>query len=166
MKAQLGPLWAKISSISFYCSSPLGTDYSRSFEAFTALDSISGETDPPVLWKRKTAKRYESLTETHPAIPLTLQPLYTGMSLSVPSGGFRKGVGTGSKRPSMAAASSAPISLELRLLCVHSSTQYLLEYLVSGPAALMLTSLVRNSVSITSLPSKTRQASLIALKVS
>lgn len=66
----------------------------------------------------------------------------------------------------MEAASSKPISLELKLLCVNSSLKYLLENFVRGPAALMLASLVWNLASITSLPSKTRQASLMALKVS
>lgn len=62
------------------------------------------------------------MKEIHFDVPLILQHLYMGMSLSVPSGGLETGLEVGSKRVSIDAASSEPISLELKLLCVHSPT--------------------------------------------
>lgn len=70
-----------------------------------------------------TAKTTRAMTvqDSHSGIPLILHPLYMGMSPSVPSGGWGQGVRVGWKRPSMDVASSKPTSLELKLLCVHSS---------------------------------------------
>lgn len=141
--------------------------YIRNLECCTAMRwHLRWDGPACTVEEQKYQRGNGSVTETRLDIPWTLQCLYTGMSLSEPSGGSKLGWGVGSKRLSMETASSKPISSELKLLCVSSSLKYLLENFVRGPAALMLASLVWNLASITTLPSKTRQASLMALKVS